>query len=264
MASNRIDEAARLLASARLSDKPFDQLPEPCRLVDQAEAYAAQDRLHSLLQDEGYGRLVGHKIGCTTPVMQRYLNIDGPCAGGMFEDGVVGTGARLRHDGFRRVGVECEIAVRLAIDLVPTSQRHDRTTVAAAIAACMAAIEIVDDRYTDYHSLDTPTLIADDFFHAGAVLGPAIEDWQALDLAGLEGRMYVDGETVGEGRGAAILDHPLNALAWLANAENARGRSLKAGDLVLLGSLVQTQWVPAGTGVEIDVGGLGSVSVHFD
>ncbi|MEM9627226.1 MAG: fumarylacetoacetate hydrolase family protein [Pseudomonadota bacterium] len=264
MSEDRLDEAAMLLAEARLNGRTVDRLPEHCRPRDETEAYAVQDRLHKHLTAEGRDRLLGHKIGCTTPVMQHYLGIDSPCAGGLFEASVTMSGSRLRHGDFRHVGVECEIAVRLAKDVRPTPDGHQRDSIGEAVQSCMAAIEIVDDRYLDYRSLDTSTLIADDFFNAGAVLGPEVQDWTSLDLADLEGRMSVDGDIVGEGVGAAILGHPLEALAWLANRENARGRSLRAGDLVLLGSLVQTQWVSAGSHVAISIDGLGSASVRFD
>lgn len=258
------DEAAALLARARLEGRRFDHLPDRCRPRSASDAYAVQDRLHALFAAEERGHVVGRKIGCTTEVMQRYLGIDSPCAGGLYDAGVHPTPARLRHGEFRRVGVECEIAVRLAAGLPAGAGVHDRSSVATAVTHCMAAIEIVDDRYVDYRSLETPTLIADDFFSAGAVLGPAVEDWRSLDLAGLQGRMLVDGKTVGEGVGAAILGHPFAALAWLANALNARGQALQAGELVLLGSLVQTQWVDAGAWVEIAIDGLGDVSVAFE
>ncbi|MDH3664548.1 MAG: fumarylacetoacetate hydrolase family protein, partial [Alphaproteobacteria bacterium] len=163
-----------------------------------------------------------------------------------------------------RVGVECEIAVRLGASLAPADRSHDRHSVGEAVESCMAAVEIVDDRYVDYRSLDTPTLIADDFFNAGAVLGLVVSDWRSLDLAGLEGRMTVNGETVGEGVGSAILGHPFEALAWLASALNARGRSLQEGEIVLLGSIVQTAWVAAGDRVDITIDGLGSANLRFD
>ena len=76
----------------------------------------------------------------------------------------------------------------------------------------------------DYRSLDTPTLIADDFFNAGCVLGDPVESWRELDLAAVQGRMTINGGEVGRGRGGDILGHPLKALAWLANALAARGR----------------------------------------
>jgi hypothetical protein len=108
---------------------------------------------------------------------------------------------RFAHADFLHVGVECEIAVRLARPLPAAGAPYDRAGAAAAVGACMAAIEVVDDRYDDYRTLDTPTLIADDFFNAACVLGEPVEDWQQLDLANVEGRMTIDGSEVGRGRG---------------------------------------------------------------
>ena len=56
-------------------------------------------------------------------------------------------------------------------------RKRTRDSVAPSVAACMAAIELVDDRYADYRSLGTPTLIADDFFHVGCVLAPEVTEW---------------------------------------------------------------------------------------
>jgi 2-oxo-3-hexenedioate decarboxylase/2-keto-4-pentenoate hydratase len=263
MRDEQLAAAAELLARARQAPEPFDSLPESCRPKDETEAYQTQDHLHRQLKAELATTLIGRKIGCTTDVMQRYLGIDNPAAGGLFEGSVHATPAYLDHGGFKCVGVECEIAVRLSDSLPATAVPYDRDNVSKAVATCMAAIEIVDDRYVDYGSLDTPTLIADDFFNAGAVLGPEVKDWRCLDLAGLKGRMAVDGEIVGEGLGAAILGHPFEALAWLANSLNGRDQYLRAGDLILLGSLVQTQWVGKGQTVEITIDDLGTATVHF-
>jgi 2-keto-4-pentenoate hydratase len=263
MAAEATLRAAELLARARLGRQRFAGLPETCRPPDEVAAYAVQDALHRQLSTAGCGPLAGHKIGCTTAVMQRFLNIDNPCAGGVFAPTVQHQHGTFRHDQFLHVGVECEIAVRLARDLPAAAAPYDRASVAAAIGACMAAIEVVDDRYEDYRSLDTPTLIADDFFNAACVLGAPVESWHELDLTGVAGRMRINGGEVGTGRGGDILGHPLNALAWLANALAGRGRALAAGESVLLGSVVETKWVEAGDLVEIEIEGLGQASCHF-
>ena len=108
-----------------------------------------------------------------------------------------------------------------------------------------------------------PTLIADDFFNAGADLGQPIADWQQIDLAAVTGWMRINGHEVGAGRGADILGHPLEALAWLANLRSQSGQGLPAGAFVLLGSIVQTHWVQLGDTIEIGIDGLGQVSAHF-
>jgi 2-keto-4-pentenoate hydratase len=261
--SGAIAHAAALLCAARIERRRVDPLPEACRPGDEAAAYAIQDALHERLTGAGWGALAGHKIGCTTPVMQRFLGIPNPCAGGVFAPSVQHARGAFRHADFLHVGVECEIAVRLAQDLPPERAPYDRHAVAAAVGASMAAIEVVDDRYEDYRSLDVPTLIADDFFNAGCVLGEPLEGWRELDLARLRGRMTINGVEVGTGHGADILGHPLAALAWLANALAARGRRLNAGEFVLLGSVVETRWVEAGDRVEIEVEGLGAARAEF-
>ena len=128
----------------------------------------------------------------------------------------------------------------------------------------MAAIEVVDDRWTDYKSMDTATLIADDFFGAGCVLGTPVVDWRSLDLSCVSGSMSINGETVGAGTGSDIMGHPFEALAWLANLMTRRGVMLRAGEFVLLGSIVETQWVDKGDVVTIILEGLGKATALFD
>jgi 2-oxo-3-hexenedioate decarboxylase/2-keto-4-pentenoate hydratase len=128
----------------------------------------------------------------------------------------------------------------------------------------MASIEVVDDRYRDYPTLGTPTLIADDFFNAGLVLGEPVRAWQGLDLAALAGRMLINGQEVGTGRGGDILGHPLEALAWLATTAGARGMPLRAGEFVTLGSVVATKWITAGDKIRVEIDGLGSAGATFE
>jgi 2-oxo-3-hexenedioate decarboxylase/2-keto-4-pentenoate hydratase len=258
-----IARAADLLCAARLERRRLVCLPEDCRPADERAAYAVQDALHGALTAAGYGQLGGHKIGCTTPVMQRFLNIPNPCAGGVFAPTVRDGQGEFRHADFLHVGVECEIAVRLARDLPAAGAPYDRASAGAAVDACMAAIEVVDDRYEDYRTLDTPTLIADDFFNAACVLGAPLAAWRTLDLAGLRGGMTINRAEVGSGSGGDILGHPLEALAWLADALAARGRCLEAGAFVLLGSVVETRWVEQGDRVEVEIEGLGRAACAF-
>jgi 2-oxo-3-hexenedioate decarboxylase/2-keto-4-pentenoate hydratase len=128
----------------------------------------------------------------------------------------------------------------------------------------MAGMEIVDDRYVDYKSLDTPTLIADDFFDAGCVLGEPVAAWRSLDLASLSGVTRINGVEVGRGRGADVMGHPFEALAWLANSLAHRGRHLRAGEFVFTGSVVETKWVNRGDRVVMQIERLGTVEAVFE
>ena len=223
MTPEQVDDAARRLSAGRLEGAVLGALPESCRPTNEVQAYAIQDRLHQRLTAAGLGEVAGHKIGCTTKVMQAFLGIGNPCAGAVFAPTARDRDGRFRHANFRRVGVECEIAVRLGRDLTPAEAPFTADSVADAVAAVMAAIEVVDDRYDDYGALGAPTLIADDFFGAGCVLGTAETDWRDLDLAAVAGCMAVNGEKIGRGHSADALGHPLNALAWPAGGWDSSG-----------------------------------------
>jgi 2-keto-4-pentenoate hydratase len=262
-AADRHRRAARLICDQRLARTPIDPLPGDCRPRDETEGYAVQEVLHGLLASAGRGAIVGHKIGCTTPVMQRYLGIKNPCAGGIPATTVHHGHAGVRHQDYVRVGVECEIAVRLGADLGPTGAPFDRARVAGAVAAVLPAMEIVDDRYRDYRTLDVATLIADDFFNAGCVLGTPVTGWRELDLPAVTGVTRLNGVEAGRGEGRAVMGHPFEALAWLANLRGRSGLGLHAGEFVLLGSVVETRWVSAGDEVTVAIEGLGEVRATF-
>jgi 2-oxo-3-hexenedioate decarboxylase/2-keto-4-pentenoate hydratase len=254
---------AHIIRDHRTSRRPLPRLEDGVRPMDEAQAYAVQSQLHKLLAPD-LGAVVGHKIGCTTAVMQAFLNIPNPCAGGVFAKTVYASPARVRHADYLHVGVECEMVVRLGRDLPASGAPFTRASVGDAVEAMMAGMEIVDDRYVDYRSMDTPTLIADDFFDAGCVLGAAVTNWRALDLTALTGVTLIDGVEAGRGRGADVMGHPFEALAWLANNLARRGQHLRAGEFVFTGSVVETKWVNAGERVTMRIEGLGAVEAVFE
>ena len=259
---NRTRQAADRIAGARMALEPLAPLDPSIRPVDLLDGYRIQDQVHDLLMPE-CGPLVGYKIGCTSKVMQEYLAISHPCSGGVFERHVFKSGAVLPIDRYVRVGVECEIAVRVGNDLPPSNQPYTRDTVGHAIDAHFAAIEIVDDRYEKWEILGAPTLIADDFFASGIVLGEPRSTARPIDLLQVSGRALINGVEVGRGTGADLLGHPHNAVAWLANSLAEQGKSLKKGQIVMAGSIVQTVWLNRGDRVRMEFSDLQPVEVTF-
>jgi 2-keto-4-pentenoate hydratase len=259
---DRILAAAQSIATARRNRTPLASLPPELAPGNEAEGYQIQRAVHDLLLPN-IGALVGYKIGCTSAVMQQYLDIPHPCGGGVFAKGVYDSGAKLRFGDYVRVGVECEIAVRLARNLSPTEAPFTAEWMVEAVEAYLPAIEIVDDRYDKWETMGAPTLIADDFFAAGCVLGKAVVRSAAPDLLKVTGRAIVNGTEAGRGTGADVLDHPDNALAWLANHLAEEGKGLHAGQVVLTGSLVKTVWLNAGDSVKMELDGLGTVEAKF-
>ncbi len=260
-----ITQAASELLRQRLSLAPIANLPDTLAPASVTDGYMIQQELNRQLVVAGMGPMIGHKIGCTTSVMQAFLSINQPCAGRIFGNTVMHRHGRVPRHGFVRIGMECEIAVRLQRDLPPRAEPYTREDVVPAVGEVMAAIELVDERYHDYRTLGVATLIADDFFNAGCVLGAPVRDWQQLDLAGVTGRAQVNGIEVGVGKGELVMGHPLNALAWLANAQHEHGLpGLKAGEFIMLGSVVETKWLNAGDRVRIAIDNLGEVALDIE
>lgn len=263
MNSEAINRAATIIAENRLSRTRLDSIDETIRPMDLDDAYAVQERHNEILSERGMGKLVGYKIGCTTPVMQEYMNIHEPAFGEVFDSMVFRDHAELKRDDFVEPGVETEIAVTLAHDLPASDAPFTRESVREAVGAVMISIELVDARYRDYRELDTPTMAADNFFNAAVVLGTPVTDWQNFDLAGAEASIQLNGSELGRGSGSMIMGHPLEALAWLANRLSERDRHLKSGEFVTLGSVIPTHWVSTGDHIYHEIPGLGSVSIRL-
>lgn len=268
MHTEAIQAAAAILADLRLRANgrrdPMEALPESCRPATLDDAYAVQDALRALLARRGLGAPCGWKIGCTTPVMQAYLAIPHPCAGTLYRNSVSAGETRLKAADYFKLGLECEIAVRMAADFDARSAGPDTGALAAAVDRVMASVEVIDHRFRDFTAVPPPSLVADDFFSVGCVLGAPRPYADAGDLATITGSFWIDGEPASErGAGAAILGHPLNALMWLAEHLAARGARLRAGDVVTLGSVVKTIYPAAGTRIEARFDRLPSVLLQI-
>ena len=261
--SDRTREAAEFLYQAHRERRQHESLPEDISPRTLEEAYAAQEAFQELLAGER-GAIAGYKIALTTPVMQRMVGHDAPCFGVVFQRGVHSSPARVAGSDYGRLGAECEVAVRLASDLPASGAPYDRDRAAAAVGGLMAAFELVDDRFADYSHIHFFSLVADNAWNAGVVLGPEIADWRGVDLGAGRGEMTINGEPAGEGYGRDVLGHPLEALAWLANALAERRRSLAAGMIVMTGSIVSTKFLNPGDEAAFTFEGLGQIGLTVE
>ena len=256
--------AAAALHAARLARLPAGPLPANIVPTTIPDGIAVQVALATRM---GAMPPAGFKIGATAKRMQDYLGLPGPAAGFMQAINLHPAPATLAWSAFRGVGVECEIAVRLAHDLPPGP--CTRAQAAAATSDLMAAIEVVENRYGpppagDLKALGTPTLIADQVYHAAAILAAPPADWRSLDLETIPGRILVNTEERANGHGRDLLGHPLDALAWLANTpEAAAYGGLKAGQLIMLGSVTPPIWLDSPCTITVDFQGMPPATVTF-
>jgi 2-keto-4-pentenoate hydratase len=261
---DRISRAARYFYDIHRGKKPLPPTPQDISDASIEDAYAMQEALQALFVAER-GPIAGYKIALTTPVMQELMGIDHSIAGAIFANTVHPSPAVLRHSDYRRIAVECEIAMRLGMDLAPREKPYTAAEVADAVEACMASIELIEDHGCDeYKRVGGRGLIANNAWNAGCVLGPTSANWRALDLSSMSGTLAINGVESGKGRGGDVMNgHPLHALAWVANTVAARGRPLRRGMIVQTGSVVATQWPKAGDTVTVTFAGLGEASASF-
>jgi 2-keto-4-pentenoate hydratase len=260
MTSEQAEQAAAALHEVRQRRAQVTPLPAAIAPRTEAEGAAVQ---RALALRVGAASPAGFKIGATAKRMQEYLGLTGPAAGFMASGNINRSGVTVRFADFVRPGVECELAVRLARDLPPGPCNAEQA--AGAVGELTAGIEIVENRYGELLELGVPTLIADQVYHGAAVLGDAgVQDWRLMDIGALRGRLVVDGHVRDEGVGADLLGHPMNCLAWLAGSPVAAAfGGLKAGQVIMLGSVTPPVWLTGPASVTVDFSSLPPVQVSF-
>jgi 2-oxo-3-hexenedioate decarboxylase/2-keto-4-pentenoate hydratase len=260
----RSTRAARYLFDEHRAGRAFTPVPADFAPRDVAEAFAAQAAFQQLM-GEVAGEVAGWKVALTTPVMQQMVGFDEPVPGTVFGNTVHASGAQVAAAGFNHLGIECELALRLAQPLRAADAPHTPASVIPAVGAVMAAFELVDDRSVDYSQFAANVLsfIADNAWNGGAVLGDPLTDWQGLERSGITGVLEVNGEEVDRGQGRDVMGDPLNALVWLANSLSGRGLDLQAGMLVMTGSIIATRFAAPGDTFRFRLGELAPVSVRI-
>jgi 2-keto-4-pentenoate hydratase len=251
--------AAEKLLAEHKSGERFKKLGPPQAPVTISDAYEIQGKYVALLTRE-HGGAVGYKVGLTSATMQAFCGIDHPIAGVVLARRVHRSGASIRRSSFGRLGLEFEIAVRIKSDLPVTRAPFTAETIAPHIDGVCAAIELVDDRNADYTSLDVLSLVADNSWNGGIVLSEFATAWP--DLQSVLGRATKDRAAIGEGHGRDILGHPFNSVAWLATQLASTGAGLKAGQVVMTGSVMKTIFPDADANYRFDLEQLGFVDVQ--
>jgi 2-keto-4-pentenoate hydratase len=251
--------AAEVLLAEHKSGAPFRPFPLRDGPATISDAYDIQDRLVFLLRRQ-HGEIVGYKVGLTSAPMQSFCGINHPIAGAVLERRVHQSRTTVHRRDFGRLGLEFEIAIRIKSGIPVEETPHTVATIQPYIDGVCAAIELVDDRNADYANLDVRSLVADNSWNAGIVLSDFVVTWP--DLRAVLGKATKDGSPIGEGQGRDILGHPLNSVTWLASQLASRGEGLKAGQVVMTGSVMKTVFPPQSGTYRFDVEGIGAVEVH--
>ena len=257
-----IDATARACFDEHRARTRYHPLAAAVRAAPLDDAYRIQDALHRLLAEAGGGEIAGWKIALTSKAMQQMTGVDQPAAGAIFSKVVLPSPARVDIAAYHHLGIEFEVAVRLADDLPASGSPWTRATVAGRVDACMPAFELVEDGNADYKTLDAFTLVAQNAWNGGVVLGSPVTGWRGVDLESSVTRCWVNDAPSGQGKTGDALGHPFEAVAWLANLLNRRGHMLHRGMIVMTGSSITTKFPAPGDRVRFAIDGLGEVALE--
>lgn len=227
--------------------------------MDWEDAYAIQDEIRRRKVARG-ARIVGLKAGLTSFAKMRQMGVDTPVFGFLADYFSVPEGGTAHTRELIHPKVEPEIAFITNAPLKGPGCHIG--TVLAATECVMPALEVIDSRYRDF-KFDLKSVVADNCSSSRFVVGGCAQSPQKLDLRTLGVVLEKNGEPVAFGAGAAVLGHPAQALAMLANMLGRRGQEIPAGTLVLSGGITEAVAVAPGDALTLRMQSLGSVSLRF-
>jgi 2-keto-4-pentenoate hydratase len=232
--------------------------PSAERRLDIRGAYDLQDRLRAALVARGE-RVAGWKVGFTTRAVQQANDVQEPVSAFLLASGVFLGGAELPARRFVSPGVEAEVALVMRRELAGPGVTA--TQALLAVEGALPALELIDFRYDGkYVGTD---VIAEGVFASAIVLGAALQPIAGVDLA-LEGLVYEhNGSIAGTATAAEVMGNPLNSLAWLANHLGGRGLGVRAGDVVMTGSVSRVLRPTGGDILRAAYTRLGTASVRL-
>ncbi|EUC18782.1 2-oxopent-4-enoate hydratase [Paraburkholderia hospita] len=237
-------------------------LPLSSRVPDMTieDAYRIQIEMMNLRVSGRNERVVGKKVGVTSKVVMDLLQVNQPDFGVLTSGMAYQDGATVPLEQFIAPKAEGEIAFVLKHDLSGPG-----VTVADVLRATefvMPCFELVDSRIKDW-KITIKDTVADNASSGAFVLGDSAIDPSKIDLSTVGMTLEKNGEIVATGAGAAALGHPANAVAWLANTLGRHGFGLRAGEVILSGSLATMVPVNVGDSLQVRLGGIGTASVRF-
>jgi 2-oxo-3-hexenedioate decarboxylase/2-keto-4-pentenoate hydratase len=258
--AKQIDALAQTIADARRTNKPMD-VAGALGGLSEADSYKVQFAVHDKICAGGADKVAGWKVALTLPHQYEPLKLSGPVFACIYQSGVRQSGA-VFEDGYPlKPGIEPELVARISKDAPAGSTPYTADSIRDHVAALHCGMELVDNRYLDVMKMTGPGRIADNVLQAACVIGPEVKDWQKLDFPNLKGRSLLDGKELAAGPGSAVMGSALISLAWLANTLVKHGKMLKAGDVVLTGSVHPPAFLPAKGVARTEFEGLGGTEI---
>jgi len=227
--------------------------------MDWDDAYAIQDEIRRRKEARG-NKTVGLKCGLTSYAKMKQMGVETPVFGFVSDYMAQPDGGEIKTGELIHPKVEAEICIVTKAPLKGPGCHIG--AVMAATDFVLPAVEIIDSRYRDF-KFDLKSVIADNTSASRFVVGGLARNLDELDLRTLGVVLEKNGEVVTMAAGAAVLGHPLAAVAMLANHLGARGQEIPAGTFIMTGGVTEAIAVEAGDNVAVRFQDLGTVSMRF-
>jgi 2-keto-4-pentenoate hydratase len=205
-------------------------------------------------------KLVGYKVGFTNIPVREKMGLPDSTYGYELDNMVLENGGELHMSELIAPKIECEICFKLSRDLSGKGLTVEQ--VMDATEAVSASFEICDARIKDWQC-PYPDFFADNGFSARIVLSGRWVPVGEVDLLDETVVLTQDGAKLAEGKGAMAMGHPANAVSWLAGKLADRGKGLKAGQLVMTGTLTPILPIEKGSTYVASFSTLGEVKKTF-
>jgi 2-keto-4-pentenoate hydratase len=246
-----IAKATRLLADAHRTRKPAATGEVP--LHTEEEAYSVQDAVFADLWPGA--RAVAWKAGGPSDKVE-------PTAAPIPPEHLLRSPASVAGATMQMIGVEAEVAFRLAKDLPPRTRPYSDRSVAAAVGEVLVAIELCDTRLADWKASSGLWKLADFQNNSALVTGSGTQAWQKIDFAQQEVEFRI-GARVAKAKGAHSFGNPFRLLPWIVKHCAKRGLGLHAGDVITTGAWTGLEIAKAGDEVTARFPGIGEASVRI-
>lgn len=245
--------AAAIAAVLSAAHEATTQVASRGVLRDAADAYAVQDLVFARIRRGR--RMAAWKVGApnadTEPTASPILALhESP--------------ATLRGGEFHRIGVEAEVAYRLARDLPERAAPYALKEIGAALGEALVAIEICDTRLADWSTAPELWKLADFQNNAALVTGSGTSRWQAIDWRLQRAELLVDGKARVDIVAAHPFGDPMRLLPWLVAHCARRAGGLRAGDVVTTGSWGGVHYVEPGCEVRARFAGIGEAFLRIE
>ena len=254
-----ITEIAGDLYRARRTRTPIEFVRHRLPDNDKDAAYRISELVTQQREAAEGLRRIGRKVGLTNPIVQERAGVDEPDYGIILDDMLFESPIERPASAYFHPKIEAEIAFVLKSDILDS----DRASVEAAIDYITPAMELVDNRYVSYR-MNIVDTIADNAACEGIVTGSVRIPYGEIDLRDVEMVLYRGEEELTRGTGANVMGDPVNAIQWLADTSLRIGKPLRAGEILLSGSIgLIVDWDPDVSYTATYSHGLGAVVAHL-